>query len=587
MITNRQCAMVHHIIVDSGTAEIFDKHLRGPGGPKPKFPRSLYLIGWLLAVLTYQKSHIRLIHRILTKEVPMEWQEKWGVRWKVESGDGSSEWRIVTEESLQEISKRVRALYNYTTNFIPDEPKKGIFRGDIRSANEAALNILVDSLIRGTLPMRPAGSADYAMDSTGLWATERSRRALPAPEDLMSGVADGDDIDDDADHPAGNDGDPDSTATERRRRVRGRSDATFGVKTSKSGKEESYFGYQLHAAIRVAKGRVAGQPDEPQLIEALRVTTAKADIVDPSLDVIDTILRTGQNLRYLIVDKHYHYKGFGRWLLELVKRGVKQIHDLRVDEIGFKDWNGALMTAGVPHCPATPLRLGPIAPLGLPPDRDASRKEWQDYLARKAAFEAAIAEREAYAATRHSPLNEDGCSRWICPAKSGKIGCPLVTGSVQVAQEAGLPIAANPPDPDDAPAMCRQQVFSLKVVDAKQERIMKLYQDLYWGSTKHREIYNKRTYVEGFFGTLKGDTSAGKDREGSLYTGLAHETLDATMFAIAANVILYRSWHAKTGLGDETSPILYEESEDTVPVHVTLDEYHDLMARREETDQAA
>lgn len=152
MITDERCAMVDHIIVASGAAETFDQHLRGPGGPKPKFPRSLYLIGWLLAVLTYQKSHIRLIHRILTKEVPMEWQHKWGIRWTVESDNGSSEWRILTEESLQEISKRVRALYNYTTNFIEDEPARGIFRGDIRLANEAALNTLVDALIRGTLP---------------------------------------------------------------------------------------------------------------------------------------------------------------------------------------------------------------------------------------------------------------------------------------------------------------------------------------------------------------------------------------------------------------------------------------------------
>lgn len=146
---------------------------------------------------------------------------------------------------------------------------------------------------------------------------------------------------------------------------------------------------------------------------------------------------------------------------------------------------------------------------------------------------------------------------------------------------------ANPPTLDDAPAICRQQVLTLIVTNPQQERIMKLYQDLYWGSPKQREIYSKRTYVEGFFRTLKSETSAGKDRGGSLFTGLAHESLDATMFAIAANVILYRSWHAKTGLGDKDNPILYAHNNTQITVRLTMDEYQELKARREEMNHVA
>jgi len=109
---------------------------------------------------------------------------------------------------------------------------------------------------------------------------------------------------------------------------------------------------------------------------------------------------------------------------------------------------------------------------------------------------------------------------------------------------------------------------------------MKLHQNLYWGSPKHREVYAKRTHVEGFFGVLKGGNCAGKDREGSLYTGLAHESLDTTMFAIAANISLLRSWHDKTGLGDPSSPLLYAEEHETVAEPLTIDEYQQLATIR-------
>lgn len=227
-----------------------------------------------------------------------------------------------------------------------------------------------------------------------------------------------------------------------------------GVRT----KPQAYYGYELHAAIRIARGRADRNPDEPQLIERLRLTPAGQDIVEPSLQTLDAILATGQPIRYLIVDRQSHYKQYQRWLQPLIRRGVKQVHDLREDETGFKEWNGALMAAGVPHCPATPARLGAIAPLGLPPGDDATEQQRQDHASRKAAFDSAIAEREQYAATRHSPLDEQGTSRWICPACSGKIGCPLRPGTVQVAQDTGLPIVASPPDPDHAPAICRQAV---------------------------------------------------------------------------------------------------------------------------------
>lgn len=62
---------------------------------------------------------------------------------------------------------------------------------------------------------------------------------------------------------------------------------------------------------------------------------------------------------------------------------------------------------------------------------------------------------------------------------------------------------------------------------------------------------------------------------------MAHNVLDTLALAVAANVRLMRSWHAETGLGDPTHPLLTPET----PLHlrtmqVTQQEYQLVMAGR-------
>ena len=121
----------------------------------------------------------------------------------------------------------------------------------------------------------------------------------------------------------------------------------------------------------------------------------------------------------------------------------------------------------------------------------------------------------------------------------------------------------------------------------EQAVIMKSHQDLYWGSPEHQAVYLKRTHVEGFFGNLKGDNAAGKNRGTSLYTGLGHESLEAAMFAVAANIRAFRSWHDATGLGDPANPILYTERTDTIAAHLTIEEHEHLAALRSSAQDAA
>ena len=78
---------------------------------------------------------------------------------------------------------------------------------------------------------------------------------------------------------------------------------------------------------------------------------------------------------------------------------------------------------------------------------DFEHAPWED----KDLFAAAIDARAPYAMERiQTPWqNRDGVSRYRCPASAGKVGCPRLAGSVEVAREHGLPIV-TPPETETA-----------------------------------------------------------------------------------------------------------------------------------------
>ena len=81
----------------------------------------------------------------------------------------------------------------------------------------------------------------------------------------------------------------------------------------------------------------------------------------------------------------------------------------------------------------------------------------------------------------------------------------------------------------------------------------------HWGSRQQVARNRRRTFVKGWFGTLKGDSSAGKQRGSSLLPGIAHATLETTIFACVTNITQLRAWHKETELGDSNHPLLSNE----------------------------
>lgn len=538
MITERDCIAADHIIRASGAGDLFGQGLRrSPRGRKAAFPAEVLLIGKFLAAQAYGDVHLTTVHRVLTREVPIHWQETWGV---VQGA------KVIREFDLQHISRRVSDALDHTAvrlrGRVPDEQIVAE-----QQRRRATLNAILDAIIDATLTPRPAGSADYAVDGTGLWAAERARRKAPSGP-IVEGV-------DEEDRPVGVVTEDDTSDAGRKAVARDRrpSDAGYGVKTKKDGSRGVYYGYEMHGLVRVPVER-----GEPALLERLRLTPASEDVIEPTFEAIDSVLRSGQAIKHLMADRHYSYKKFDRWVLPLIERNIRQIVDLRVDDHGFTEWDGLLIAAAWAHCPATPVRLGRIPK----PAKDATAEEWDQ-------FRADIEERSRFACRLSKPMDERGTVRWECPAIAGTIGCPRRAGTVDAARELGLPIVANPPAEADAPTLCQQASIAMKVDNPGLQKIMKVHQREYWGSQKHTRLFNRRTFVEGWFGVFKGDTTAKKKRGSSLATGIAHASIEAALFATVANTIMLRAWHRDHPDAPAAHPLLAPDDLTLKTVQVT------------------
>lgn len=397
------------------------------------------------------------------------------------------------------------------------------------------------------LQASPAPSTTRAIDGTGIWSYGRQPRS--APRDLLERDAAGAPLDTP-------DTDPDPA-----RPVPSDPDAGHGVKTRKDGNRETYYGYQLHALVRVPER--PGQPGAMPLFEAFELTPAQLDVVEPSLRMIDRALAGGAAITDLIADRHYSYKTADRWYYELLRRNIRQHVDLHPADQGFRDYNGMKLAAAWMHCPATPDRLGTIAAPGPNATDDA-----------KKAFSELIDERQRYALRRVSRQSATHGARWECPALAGTLGCTLRPGTVEVAQLNGLPVVLEPPDPATAPACCRQRTVTTGT-DAQ----AKLEQEHYWGSEKWRKRYSSRTFVEGAFGNMKNPSTENVDRGFFQVVGLAKVTFCIGIALVAHNLRMLRA-NTELLTPGEGDPLLQHDATCHGFVFVDPDEEALIFERR-------
>ena len=340
-------------------------------------------------------------------------------------------------------------------------------------------------------------------------------------------------------------------------------EARWGGKTSKAGAEERFFGYHEHTMV-LSTPHTMEDGEIPPLIQRFRLTAANADVVAPTLDMIDT---APGKITDILVDRHYHYKQFDRWARQLAARHVTQHFDLRENELGFTEDHSLRWAAGVPHCPGTPDEYGELArpALGAP---DAEKQTFKNNIER----------RQAYALSQHSRPNADGQRRVQCPALAGKVGCPLRAGTVEVAIKNNLPTVEQPPSIESHPQLpkcCTQQTVTVTPADS----IRKLEQPFYWGSEEWEQSYRRRAYVEGSYGNRKNPATENVDRGQNQVFGLVWLHIAHTMINASYNVRRLVTWAAQHPKHPNAQHPLCQQPDqtaDVVSVTMTTDEYRQL-----------
>jgi hypothetical protein len=332
-------------------------------------------------------------------------------------------------------------------------------------------------------------------------------------------------------------------------------DARTAGKTAKNGKSEWVYGYHVHTAVPVPGRRK--RDDEPRIVSRFRLTPANLDVVDVTLELLDTL---DPLVTDIIVDRHYHYKSPERWRDQLSARGIKQHFDLRSDEQGFTEHDRMRWAAGWPHCPSTPDSLGSIPRPGFA----ASKKEIE-------AFDRLIQERMRYAMQRLDRPDIAGTARWSCPALNGTIGCELRPGTIASASEFGIPAVENPPDPNGAEGLPRC-CSKAQPISTPTSGIRKLMQDEYWGSTPWDKWRKQRTYVEGLYGNVKSADSENLHRGQHRLVGLPHVTIIIGLVFCAYNMRTLRRWHETSDQQYPDHPLFEETVIPTYVLEVTENE---------------
>jgi len=555
-----------HVVDAHGAADAFDALLRtSPRGRKRRSNPRTFLILLLLAAADGELT-IEHMHEIATRGLPLDIQQELGILRPQGSTTPApvSQHADTAHEGDDEAQRfmPIQELYYISRVFTKKLAITGPHAVDLNEQEQIrrrdALQDLVDRLLLGTLPDRPGSS--YALDESAIWAWARGRKSRRMQPDAPDAAPAGH-----ADTATGNAATADEVpapATARRAQSVC-PDAAWGTKTGKNGEQDAYFGYALHALVRVPDlqaGPRFSDEDDPVLIEAIAVTPASTDVVDVSLKLVDRV-RERRPIVDLLADRHYSYKEWSRWANELWTRGVHPVLDLRENEHGFRPYQGARIAASWPHCPATPARLAEIPRPGTGAPKRA-----------REAFQAAVDERQQYGMRRVKSHVPDGASRWECPARAGKIGCPLVEGTVAVAQQLGMPTVARPPAGPHLPTCCNQRTFMIRTTPPVEDdpartrraklqlgQTMKHAQDEYWGSHRWLASWNRRTYVEGAFGNLKNPNTENVSRGVFRFTGLPLVTLAIAAAVTASNVRQLRNWHQRTGNGNGGDPLLQPE----------------------------
>jgi hypothetical protein len=546
----------HHWLVEStGVGELLDRHCRSSnrGRKKQGLDGALYYALQLTAVFTTGQATVEQMY-VIAHSLPLDTRLKFGIV----VYENKKKVRELTRKQLYTMTEGLGKNLSYTTDCLtnaerrslPDEAQKALLR-ERQAERHAVVNDIVTRLLTGT-HLIDVGHGTYAIDDTSIWAWSKAPRgsrhqeggqdrpladedntqALPCDTSIKEpDVQEAPDILAAADEEA-----------ERRNPASWLCpDAAWGGKTAKSGAQIGIYGYKAH--VIVSTNDPARKVPLPVLIQALELTPANADIVDVSLRLVDQIRERAPFVR-LIGDRHYGYKRYDRWAMELWRRRVHQVLDLRVDKPGAMDQYGSKVIDGRPHCPGMAPHLEALTPS----DDPTEQAEFRNQVAYREKFALRMVKGPLASPTKTATGEDDpkvGVTRWQCPAVAGTVGCPLRQGTVAVARQVGTPVVPNPPQAEageQLPACCTQQTIQIEAGTP-----MKYLQEDYWGSEQWELAYALRSAVEAVFGNIKNRGTEDVRRGFVQIVGLPLVTLAVAAAAACYNIRILEKHSRESG----------------------------------------
>ncbi len=578
----------HHWLVKStGVGDLLDRHCRNSnrGRKKEGLDGALYYALQLTAVFTTGQATIEKMY-VIAHSLPLPTRVKFGIV----VYENNEKVRELTRKQLYTMSEGLGKNLSYTDclttaeHRLPEEDREALFRAR-RAQRQAVVNDIVTRLLRGT-HLIDIDHGTYAIDDTSIWAwpkAPRGSRHLEGGQDRP--LADEDDTQA-----------PPHDATVREPEIQVAPDtfiaaddeverrdpaswlcpdAAWGGKTAKNGAQVGIYGYKAHVIVNT--NDPARKKPLPVLIQALELTPANADIVDVSLRLVDQIRERAPFIR-LIGDRHYGYKRYDRWAMELWRRRIHQVLDLRADKPGVIDQYGSKVIDGRPHCPGMPTHLETLTPSDEPQEQ--------------AEFKRQIAEREKFALRMvKSPLaspsktatgDDDpkvGVTRWQCPAVAGNVGCPHRPGTVGLARQVGAPVVPHPPTDQNLPPCCTQQTIQIEAGTP-----MKYLQEDYWGSTEWALSYALRSAVEAVFGNIKNRGTEDVRRGFVQVVGLPRITLAVAAAAACYNIRILEKHSREAGERIDSPLMNHPLAEELIESLVLRgDEVFEHLARLDQT----
>jgi hypothetical protein len=553
----RRCEfkLVYEAVQRSGVANDVQVLLAPDKTGRPRrLTADVFFTGAVLVALNGRTLTLDNVHKALTLWIPNSLQYEIGTRIKTKKGVRGEP---ISVHQVRYLFSAIERRLEFTAEQVPS------LTDTEREIRSEALQDIIDKLLAASLPAQMPKTVSLAWDSSGVesWGTPKWRATPTSDEE----VADLDDVDkndgrDDGEGVA--DDDAGAVAGAAKVGKHGRTlrsfdaDARYGYRTKTHDNHSStLFGYDLFAGVGVLP---VGTPADtmPKLVFALTLRPASGSTSTPTLELINRLRERDVTVEEILVDRGFSYKVPQDWAMKLRELGIAQVQDIHPADHGIRDYEGIRVVDGTPHCASMPKELANIsrparfkvAPLkkrASKVDRlhhERSTKELDE-------FHTKIAERQKYAFVFHgnNPTTQDpNQTRWICPAKAGKLKCTLCPFSAFYASD--MTEVASPPPASTAPKCCTQQTVSIPG-----SALVKLRQREYWGSPEWIGSYGRRNHIESIFGNLRNPSTQNIKRGFCRVVGLVKTSLMLTFEAVAANIRLIRQWSKRTG--DITDPL--------------------------------